>query len=268
MAVVHLISPPRLFYRYWRMSFIDFVSAMLGFWVTLFTSTEIGLATSVGFSIAYTLLRLAFPGWIGLSHSASDDVPQWSIPSNSPSRIQDGDIPPEAFLVRFKDDVLFPNAERIKASVLESVKTHYEPASLAAFDLKSPDRSWNVSGGRRIGQIRKRKGIIPITEDVTPLKYVVLDFGMANFIDTTGVLSLIELKMEMRRYIGRGLQFRFVNMSKGVRERFDRSEWEFALEGRERSEDADVVFKSIESALFHREGDDKSDRIDEKAMEV
>jgi sodium-independent sulfate anion transporter 11 len=263
MAVVHLISPPRLFYRYWRMSFIDFVAAMLGFWVTLFTTTEIGLGVSVGFSVVYTLLRMAFPRMNQLS-SAEAETNHWAMPATRPAPAQ-MDVPPEAYLVQFTDSILFPNAERLKSSVVESVKLHFEPSNVAAVDASSVDRMWNSSGQKRIARTRNRKGILPIT---TPLQYLILDFGMVSFIDVTGVLSLIELKMELRRYVGRDLQFRFVNMIDPVRERFDRSEWIFAYDGEQRTGDADVIYSSLELALLRRDGDDSTVVMNEKALDA
>lgn len=265
MAVVHLIAPPKLFYRYWRMSFVDFVSSQLGFWVTLFTTTEIGLATSVGFSIVYTLLRLAFPRWIGLSHTETENQ-HWSMPKQAHE--DELDVPPEAFLVRFSDDVLFPNAERIKLAIIQSIRVHCEPSSSSSQDVTSSNRSWNVYGLNKIGRIRNRKGIIPIQGDEFPLRHIVLDFSMAPFIDITGVLSVMELKTELRRLFGKDLQFRFVGLSPKVRERFDRSEWIFAHEGEPRTEKADVIYRTVENALQHREGDEKSDTVNEKTMEV
>lgn len=247
------------------MSFIDFVSSMLGFWVTLFTSTEIGLATSVGFSIVYTLLRLAFPRWIGLSHTETENQ-HWAVPSH-PSN-HELDVPPEAFLVRFTEDFLFAHAERTKNAIIEMIRVRVEPPSSSAQDVTSKDRGWNVHGLNRIGRIRKRKGVVPISGDITPLHHVVLDFTMAPFIDTTGILTLIELKMELRRYYGKDLQFRFVGMIESVRERFDRSEWEFALEGQQRTQADDVIYRSIEVALQHQDGDEKSDTVNEKTLEV
>ncbi|KAK7951349.1 sulfate permease [Apiospora aurea] len=60
MAVVHLFGPVSLFYRYWRVSFADFVASMLSFWVTVFVSAEIGIGVAVAWSVIYTLLRSAF----------------------------------------------------------------------------------------------------------------------------------------------------------------------------------------------------------------
>jgi solute carrier family 26 (sodium-independent sulfate anion transporter), member 11 len=52
-AVWPLISSPTVFYRYWKTSLFDFIASMLAFWVSLFVSTEIGIATAVGFCVVY-----------------------------------------------------------------------------------------------------------------------------------------------------------------------------------------------------------------------
>ncbi|EQL02367.1 sulfate permease [Ophiocordyceps sinensis CO18] len=268
MAIVHLISSPRVFYRYWRMSFMDFVAAMLGFWVTLFTSTELGLAAAVGFNIAYTLLRLAFPRWAGLSHedssheNSSHESKDYT-PQHPTAHVY---IPADAYLVRFTDDILFPNAERVKSAIIESVKVHFEPESDVSptAQAKDKDRSWNGSAAKRIGRIRKRKGIVPRHGDVMPLRYVVLDFGMVAFIDVTGVQSLMELKTELRRYYGKGPEFRFVNMVDPVRERFLRSEWRFANAG-EAAKESDVVYPSLTAALLDHHGSYNLGLAQEKA---
>ncbi|KAK0391910.1 hypothetical protein NLU13_1408 [Sarocladium strictum] len=293
MAVVNLISPPRLFYRYWRMSFVDFVSSMAGFWITLFTSTEIGLTASVGFSIVYTLLRLAFPTiHVDATNEESNifGATAKTRPINDPI-----EIPTDAFLVRFTEDLLFPNAGRVKSKIVDTVKLHYDAGTAASHAVRRADQNWNAVGNNKIGRIRRRRGIVPLKPVVAPLRHVVLDFTQCGFLDVTGLLSLIELKTELRRYIGEELQFRFVNMSARVRERFDRSEWVFAAEGEERckfttpsqkvlqspqvdsimlttspffspASEADVIYSSLENALLHREGDDRTETVqDEKS---
>lgn len=47
MAVVHLFGPLSLFYKFWRISFPDFVASMVSFWVTIFVSAEIGIGVAV-----------------------------------------------------------------------------------------------------------------------------------------------------------------------------------------------------------------------------
>lgn len=267
MAVAHLVSPPKLFYRYWRISFIDFIASMLGFWVTLFTSTEIGLAVSVAFSLVYTLLRLAFPRLVKVSHSQAE-TNHWTLAKSRPNDAEI-DVPPEAYYVKFTNDLLFPNAERLKNAIVDDIKVRYTP-NTAMLQAAEDNRTWNDSTKRRVANLRKRLHIQPISTEAYPLRYIVLDFGMISFIDTTGVLLLIELKMALRKYLGKELQFRFVNMAPEVLERFTRSEWEFAREGEERTGDADVIYSSLEVALLHRDGDEKDEKVEfvEKTLDV
>ncbi|OAA31968.1 sulfate permease [Moelleriella libera RCEF 2490] len=300
MAVAHLVAHPRQIWRFWKMSFIDFVGSMLGFWVTLFTSTEIGLATAVGFSIVYTLLRLAFPRLVGLSHIETRDMhlagrhatssssastfaassPSLPPPPPSPHHhhhqlspqpfrgfsssavlsLADIDVPADAFLVQYTDDILFPNAGRLKLSVIQAVKVHFEPAADAVIDVNDANRTWNPSTKKQIARIRRRKGITALKGEDCPLRRVILDFTRVSFVDTTGIFSLVELKMELRRYVGPELQFRLVGLGDAVRERFDRSDWTLAAPGQQqRPQSADVVYSSLQLALYHDGRDDKED---------
>lgn len=235
--------------------------------MTLFTTTEIGLAVSVGFSIVYTLLRLAFPQLVKLTHAQAENN-HWSLSKSRPSD-SEIDVPPEAYLVRFTNDLLFPNAERLKNAIVEDIKVRYSATAVMS-QAAEDNRMWTDATQRRVSRIRHREQISPISTDASPLRYIVLDFGLISFIDTTGVLLLIELKMALRKYLGKELQFRFVNMAPPVLERFTRSEWEFAREGEERTGNADVIYSSFEVALLHRDGDEKDEKVEfvEKTLDV
>jgi solute carrier family 26 (sodium-independent sulfate anion transporter), member 11 len=50
MAVIHLFGPVSLFYRFWRISFADFVASMACFWITIFVSAEIGIGIGAAWS--------------------------------------------------------------------------------------------------------------------------------------------------------------------------------------------------------------------------
>lgn len=142
--------------------------------VTLFTSTEIGLAASVGFSIVYTLLRLAFPRTV--IETTNEDSNMYPAAAKARVTSANLDIPSDSFLVKFSEDLLFPNAARIKNKIVDTIKLHYEPSSEATTDVKKADRNWNAVGNNKIGRIRRRKGIIPMRPDISPLRHVVLDF--------------------------------------------------------------------------------------------
>lgn len=86
------------------------------------------------------------------------------------------EVPSDCLLVRLTEDLLFPNAARTKTKIIETVKLHYEPSSILVSDVKRADQNWNAIGNNKIGRVRKRKGIVPMKQDVTPLRHVVLDF--------------------------------------------------------------------------------------------
>lgn len=223
------------------------------------------MATAVGFSILYTLLRLAFPRWAGVTHSDTENN-HCTLPQTYQTSTEI-DVPAEAYLVRFTDDILFPNADRIKNAILEDVKVRYEPVPSSQAAGNGRNRTWNSATTKRIRKTRRRQNITPIMCESTPLRHVVLDFGMVAFIDTTGLLTLIELKAELRKYIGKDLQFRFVGMVDPVHQRFLRSEWEFSRPGEERKDGADVIYTSLQVALLQRDGDEKDDPT-EKVLDV
>lgn len=250
MAVIHIIGPASLFYRYWRISFPDFVASMLSFWVTLFVSTEMGIAFAVIFSVGYTLVRSAFPKIKTFSATSSRNrtVPRAQLAA--PQATEDTFVPDDAMLVSFTDSIFFPNAGRVKKSVLESVKVQFEPQQ--AVQAKSPNRSWSVASAKRIEMLRKRDNVVPSEK---PMTVMVWDLTHVPFIDVTGVQLLAELKEEVKQHVGKQMDLRLVGMNNKARRRFARAGWKI-VEEREvddgMSGDADVVYERLETALWDR----------------
>ncbi|KAJ0335600.1 hypothetical protein COL922a_009002 [Colletotrichum nupharicola] len=253
MAVIHIIGPVSLFYRYWRMSFPDFVASMLSFWVTLFVSTEMGIAFAVVFSIGYTLVRSAFPKVKTFSPTSgkSNMVPRtMTAPASAPD---DAFVPDDAMLISFTDSIFFPNAGRVKKSVIESVKVQFEPRMTAEQQgKKSSDRSWSVASAKRIEMLRKRNNVVPSNKQMTVM---VWDLTHVPFVDVTGVQTLAELKEEVKQYVGKQMALRIVGMNNKARRRFARAGWKL-VEDREVDdevlEDVDVVYERLETALWDR----------------
>ena len=85
---------------------------------------------------------------------------------------------------------------------------------------------------------------------VVALAVVVWDFGMVPFIDATGITALAELKDDIRRQLGFGVQIRVVGMVPGVRRRFARANWKLADADGLIDGDADIVYPSLERAIW------------------
>ncbi|KAK4120999.1 sulfate transporter 4.1 [Parathielavia appendiculata] len=227
-AVFPLISPPAVFYRYWRASLADFVSSMIAMWVSLFVSTEIGIASSVGFNVAYVLLRQVFARVSTFNcqselEAVLDDARK--LPSSVPSDTRIFQL----------NDVIFLNAYRVKTSVIEAIKTHHAPIFFSA-EGQEAERSWSVSREERLAKLRRRAGI-HASSSLPPIQLVVLDFGRTNHIDTTACTHLKVLLSEIRAYGGSEVLVRFAGMSDYVRQRFERAGWNMICDGDETGEE-------------------------------
>ncbi|KAH6844922.1 sulfate transporter family-domain-containing protein [Chaetomium sp. MPI-CAGE-AT-0009] len=185
-----LISPPSVFYRYWKTSLADFVSSMIAFWVSLFVSTEIGIASSVGFNIVYVLLRQVFARVSTIPDPRSELAIALDGANNTPPS-----VPEDTRVFQFTDSVFFPNAYRAKTSIIETLKTHHAPAINSA-ESPEAERGWSVTREKRLAKLRR-----PCTH-------------------------LESLVAEIRAYGGSGVLVRFSGMSQYVQQRFERAGWE------------------------------------------
>ncbi|OHW95685.1 sulfate permease [Colletotrichum incanum] len=254
MAVIHIVGPVSLFYRYWRISFMDFVASMLSFWITLFVSTEMGIAFAVMFSVGYTLVRSAFPKVKTLSATGGQNrmIPRAQVAALPAT--EETFVPEDAMLVSFTDSIFFPNAGRIKKSVLESVKVQFQKqATMSDSGGKPAERSWSVASMKRIEMLRKRDNVMPSNKQMTVM---VWDLTHVPFIDVTGVQTLSELKEEVKQHVGKQMSLRLVGMNNKARRRFSRAGWKI-VEDREMDdgtpEDANVSYETVETALWDRE---------------
>jgi sodium-independent sulfate anion transporter 11 len=142
VAVWQIIIPPSTFYTYWRTSLSDFVGSMISFWVTLFVSVEMGIASAVKFSILVLLLRVVFARMIAVTPSnISTYYPSDTRDYPSPSPAE---LPDDTCIFKLKQSILFPNAYRTKKSHLNTIQI-YSPASKL-----HPSQSPTVSGTRTL----------------------------------------------------------------------------------------------------------------------
>ncbi|KAB5542795.1 sulfate transporter 4.1 [Coniochaeta sp. 2T2.1] len=218
-AVWPLISPPQTFYRYWKSSLADFISSMIAFWVCLFVSTEVGIASSVGFNIVYLLLRQVFARMTTASTEARSELALAIDDSRGiPAVVED-----DTRLFRFNDSFFFANAYSLRTQILDVVQTHHAPIYNSVHGTEA-ERNWSVVGEQRIARLRKAANISDFSS-LPPLGLVILDFTKVNHIDVTAVAHLRNLMDELKKYSGPSLQVRFVGMSDYVVQRFERTGW-------------------------------------------
>ncbi|KAI1209500.1 sulfate transporter 4.1 [Annulohypoxylon truncatum] len=269
MAVIHLFGPLSLIWRYWRISLADFIACMVSFWVTIFVSAEIGIGAAAGWSVAWTLLRSAFatpsihlnttinPSSNSNSNSNNEQpdfpplqlfptVTTTTLTQQITENVGGPSIPEDTVIVRFADSLFFPNANRNKVATLEAIQLAYPSVQNPHYSADA-ERLWSVAAERRLERLRVQRNIVMRQ---MPLAVVVWDFGMVPFVDATGITALAELKDDIRRQLGFGVQVRVVGMTERVRARFARAGWKLADVDGLMDDAADVVYPSLERAIW------------------
>ncbi|KAI0406809.1 sulfate permease [Xylaria palmicola] len=250
MAVVHLFGPFSLIYKYYRISIADYIAFNVAFFVTIFAGSEYGIASAAGWAVVWTLLRSAFVKTRVSTNSGTGNWIQTSqpAPGSAGERTENVGvtIPEDTVVVSFQDSVFYPNAQRTKTQVLESIQLVYPSVQNPNYRADT-ERSWSVAGERRLERLRRERNIV--LKDM-PLSVVVWDFTMVPFIDTTGVTALAELKYDIRRQLGNIVEIRMVNLAPGVAKRFERARWALADVDGPQIDGADIVYPVLQRAVW------------------
>jgi sodium-independent sulfate anion transporter 11 len=239
-AVWHIVIPPKVFYGYWKTSLVDFIASMLAFWLTLFVSSEVGIGTAVGFSIAYHLLFAAF-------HRVTRVTSLPFVGSCTPKV-----VPLDTQVFAIHQSMLFYNAYHIKNQCLDAIQTHNSGQVVTAEAQR--ERNWSVAGDKRAARLRTKAAIV---DEPVQIRIVVLDLSGMHNIDTTGLTALRDLKVDVEKFGGKGTQMRLVGLNERVALRFGRFGWPIAdvAEVEKSSEErkrVTAVYASVEQALVQR----------------
>ncbi|KAI1433313.1 sulfate permease [Xylaria sp. CBS 124048] len=269
MAVIHLFGPFSLIYKYYRASIADYIAFNVAFFVTVFVSSEYGIGSAAGWAAFWTLLRLGFVKAGISTNSSSNNLTNNNINTNStttetPPLARAGSetlpglssIPEDTVIARFNDSIFYPNAQRTKSQILESIQLVY-PSVQSPHYRADAQRSWSVAGERRLARLRRERNVA--VKDM-PLAVLVLDFARVSFVDVTAVTVLRELKDDVRRQLGDFVDVRLANLAPGVRDRFERMRWRLVDAGEGAGDDAlgldegggaaDVVYPSVWKAVW------------------
>ncbi|KAI1312426.1 sulfate permease [Xylaria venustula] len=227
-AVGDLITPPNTVYRFWRVSPLEPIIFFIGVIVTVFTTIEIGIYTTISISFFIFLVRnlLAKGRFLGRvqvhsvigDHITGNDIgpaseygtfkPDSASGANAPiatSRSvflpidhQDGSNPgveltnpyPGIFIYRFSELLNYPSASSTMEYLVEYIFAHTRRTTVNAY-ARPGDRPWNDPG--------PKKGEEENTTLPT-LKAIILDFSSVNNVDVTSTQMLIDIRNQLDRY--------------------------------------------------------------------
>ncbi|KAI8867798.1 hypothetical protein GQ42DRAFT_102545, partial [Ramicandelaber brevisporus] len=185
-----IIASPKYLVRVARVSKVDAFAGTLTFVVSFLLGLELGLAVGAGFSLVVLLLRIARPKWTvnplgavgnGSKHlgGGNGDIQQSA---------SDAATHPHSVLVfKVEESLTFPNADYIRKKLIATVGRHLEESS----NITSEDDAIRPSQPTD-GQIRRRRSPVP-------LGAVVFDFSAVNFVDASGIQSLLDIRSDLER---------------------------------------------------------------------
>ncbi|KAK3902377.1 sulfate transporter family-domain-containing protein [Staphylotrichum tortipilum] len=282
-AVGDLITPPREVYKYWQTSPLEFVIFFAGVFVSIFTSIENGIYTTVAASGALLLFRLVNSPGKFLGKVSVKAVPRSTLRGNGSSS-QDSlldekshsafaaldrsdlsnpevDIKspyPGVFIYRFGEGLNYVNSARHLDTLTIYIFNRTRRTQLNKYD-KIGDRPWNDPGPRR-GKVANSDEIAarPI------LRSIILDFTAVNFLDVTATQALIDLRNQFDRYADpERVEWHFA----GVSNRWTRRALVASGFGTERRDNAEDDKGLFDPLLGAGSGDGKGPEIKAKSKD-
>lgn len=227
-AVGDLITPPNTVYQFWRVSPLEVPIFFAGVFVTIFSSIENGIYTTICTSFAILVFRIIkangrFLGKVKVHSLAGDQVvgeDQKSFLGDNenftksggthedaasrniflPVDHSDGSNPeievlapyPGIFIYRFSEGFNYPNANHYLDQLTNTIFATTRRTDPDSFG-RPGDRPWNDPGPRR--------GKAPQSHSDRPtLKAIILDFSAVNNVDITSVQQLIDVRNQLDRY--------------------------------------------------------------------
>ncbi|KAL8706740.1 MAG: hypothetical protein Q9201_000265 [Fulgogasparrea decipioides] len=220
-AVGDLITPPNTVYQFWRINPLEVVIFFAGVIVTVFSSIENGIYTTICVSVAVLLFRVLyakgrFVGKVKVRSVVGDHVindegkfHDQTLDSRDPDKSarniflpfehDDGSNPqiqPEApypgiFIYRFSEGYNYPNANHYLDYMVATIFKQTRRTNPNSYP-RLGDRPWNDPGPRR--------GRIEEYSDKPTLKAIILDFSSVNNVDITSVQHLIDVRNQLDRY--------------------------------------------------------------------
>ncbi|WFD18906.1 hypothetical protein MCAP1_001119 [Malassezia caprae] len=245
-AVGDLIATPPLLYKFWLMNPLELVIFFAAVIVTVFTSVDYGVYTSVAASAALLLIRIARPrgNWLGVVRvehcdPATDAAHQRTVfvPMENRDGLRDPSVQvlppaPGVFVYRVEESFTYPNASHMAEIIGDKIKA--ETCRGRIDESRRGDRPWNDPGPPNRMLLRaaraltfyyhRHKDAPSINEEYAqteykrnsderpPLHALILDFGSVSNVDSTSVQVLVDLRNSLERYSGHPVQFHFAHI--------------------------------------------------------
>lgn len=215
-AITDLMSRPAALKELWEIEFLDFLSFILAFIVTIFVSIESAIYCSAAFAVIVLLYRVARPnigvlardnhgGWSGLDELKQDT-----------DKVDFSSAPAGIAVFRIEESLSYPNASYVSNYIKKWVEenTLYNGSAVKADDQlwcnknNSPIEPSNIRGSNE-----SFSNILPLPI----LEAIIFDCSAVNGIDATGLQALVDIKREVENFSGGRVLFYFAHVHHQLR---------------------------------------------------
>ncbi|KAL4074505.1 sulfate transporter family-domain-containing protein [Scleroderma yunnanense] len=216
-AVADLVASPSQVYSFWRISPLEFFIWAAAVLVTIFSTIENGIYTSICTSLALLLLRIAHPrgyflGKVTLSDPRHVNASREVFIPLRPDGVTNSDVkveppPPGVIVYRLEESYLYPNCSIVNDVIVDYVKENMR-RGVDVSKIRPGDRPWNDPGPPNDDAEAAQ-----VANNAKPeLRAVVLDFSTISQIDTTAVQTLVDTRNEVQRWANHPVEFHFASI--------------------------------------------------------
>ncbi|KAI6036674.1 sulfate transporter family-domain-containing protein [Pisolithus microcarpus] len=187
-AVADLVASPSQVYTFWRISPLEFLIWTAAVLVTVFSTIENGIYTSICASLALLLLRIAHPRGAFLGKVKVSDP-------GDPEKSRE-------------ESYLYPNCSIVNSAVVDHVKEHIR-RGIDVSKIRLRDRPWNDPGPSH-GDLAAAQAANDAKSDLHANG--VNEQYHRPHIDTTAVQALIDTRNEVQRWVNHPVEFHFASV--------------------------------------------------------
>jgi solute carrier family 26 (sodium-independent sulfate anion transporter), member 11 len=217
-AVADLVASPSQVYSYWRVSPLEFFIWAAAVLVTVFSTIEDGIYTSIATSLFLLLVRVAHPrgsflGRAKVREESNDSKGEREVfLPLSRGGIVSPDIKivppsPGVLVYRFEESYLYPNSSIVNSALVDYVKDNMRRGRDMTH-VKLADRPWNDPGPGRGGAANDQ-----VENEKKPILHaIVLDFSTVSHIDITATQALIDTRTEVEKWADHPVEFHFATV--------------------------------------------------------
>jgi sodium-independent sulfate anion transporter 11 len=216
-AIKELIAKPKTLIDMYHFKKTDFLAFMVAMVVTIFTSIEIGIYSSVTVSICVLLFRVSRP-YLQLLSKETSGLWEESIENDYLS--QNG-----IAVFKVEESLTYPNAnyvsERIKNVIQERTVATEDPnrERLWCEEPINSKKADEINIDSKLDDKISKDGfnsqsLSIIVSASLHLKGLILDCSAVNDIDSTGLQCLIDIRLDLLRHCGHPVPFLFANVRK------------------------------------------------------